>query len=70
MGVEVIIDDKYETILDVENDGLLGIRFIPPYMIPKGKQANVNIKHLSQVKDIISEYKTKKKDIGTIYKWI
>lgn len=56
LGVEVLIDDKLTTIIEVEKGGLLAIHFLPPYMIQIDDSVR-SIKHLSQVNEIIAQYK-------------
>lgn len=55
LGVEVLIDDKFSTVKEVDEAGFLAIHFIPSYL----ETTNVlgtNIKHLSQVNKFIDEY--------------
>ena len=55
LGVTVLIDDKVSTIREVHEAGLCAIHFVPPYMISNEIEVN-NIKHLSQVNEIIEKY--------------
>jgi len=55
LGVDVLIDDKYSTIKEVQEAGLIGIHFIPSYLEPKNT-LTPNIKHLSQVNEILVKY--------------
>lgn len=54
LGVDVLIDDKYSTMKEVQEAGLLAIQFIPPYMV-SDEMLDVNIKHLSQVNNILEK---------------
>lgn len=56
LGVEVLIDDKLTTIIEVQNGGLCAIHFLPPYMLQVDDTVR-NVKHLSQVNEILANYK-------------
>jgi hypothetical protein len=56
LGVGVLIDDKYETLVEVEAAGLLPIQFIPKFLYPEG-EVDITIKHLSEVNGILAGFK-------------
>ena len=59
LGLNVLIDDKPETIKKVRKAGMTGIQFVPPYMNNYSKSDPHTIKHLSEVNDILKKLKFK-----------
>ena len=56
LGVDILIDDKYDTLIAVEEAGMLPIQFIPKFLYPEG-EVPTTVKHLSEVKGIIEDYR-------------
>lgn len=59
LGVELIIDDKHQTIIEVHDSGLTGIQFIPYYMQPADLH-HLNVRNLHDVNDIVEKIKNSK----------
>lgn len=51
-GVDVLVDDKPDTIKSVRASGLIGIQYVPPYMNEILEDGPV-IRHLSQVMEVL-----------------
>ena len=56
LGIDVLIDDKPSTIKAVREAGMVGIRFVPPYMNQYNKfdkDDPYTIRHLSEVNNVL-----------------
>lgn len=56
LGVDLLIDDKHQTIIEVHESGLTGIQFVPYYMQPDDLH-HLNIKNLNDVNIILEQIK-------------
>jgi len=48
LGIDVIIDDKPQTIEEARSVGILGILFRPPYMTDNGKPCITDLREVTQ----------------------
>lgn len=57
LGVDIIIDDKYQTIKEVSDSGLIGIHYLPYYFRQKQENHEHTIRNLHDVNEIVEKLK-------------